>query len=961
MAEQKSRNTFAWIVLLFILLVRSSTILGLNPNTSLDKYIHHIWTTRDGLPQNTIHSITQDNSGYMWLGTDRGLVRFDGSLFKTFDKTNTPAIKNNSITSLLMTKKGTLWIGTYGGGITSYKNRRFKNYSNKNGLPNHFITALAEDHHENLWIGTTGGGLIRFNGKTFTAFTDAEGLSYNIVTSLFRDSKGILWIGTEKGLNCLKDDKIISYPENHNLANSSINTIIEDSKGYLRIGTANGLLCIRNRPPDLKKGNCTTFTRENGLVDNFISAVKEDKDGSLWIATNGGLNRMRTADKKIEIHGFTSKDGLSDNALTSLYEDKWGNVWVGTSGGGLNVFKEGEFTFYTIKDGLSSNYIKAIYEDDAGTLWIGTNGGGLNSFKKGKFNAYSKKDGLSSNYVDSLCSDSEGNLWIGTTNGLNRFKNRKFDIFTMEDGLPNNSIRSLFRDSKGNLWIGTFGGGLSRYKEGRFHTLDTTEGVPDNFVLALAEDKYGNLWIGTNSGVSCFDGNLFRRFSRGENAPRGMVQDIYCDAEGSVWIAAGDDGLIRWKDGLFTRFKTDEVLSGSVIYRIIEDPRENLWMSSARGIFSVSRRQLNRYADSESKQHFINWRHFQEDDGLKTSVCTGGFQPAGWKSKNGMIWFPTIKGIAAVDFGKTIFSVQEPVGISEMPGDIARGFSYVTVIREEPAIIEKIVADGRPVTLHDPFKLPPGTKKIEFHFIALNYRTPGKTLFKYRLWGYDRKWQKSRKNSAVYQGVPAGRYRFIVFARSSDENWTFEGDSYSFFIRFPFHQTFWFYFLLTLGLVFLVFAVPYLLEIRAKRKRVREEKYRGSTLTDQKSKMYLNRLLKIMAEEKPYLDASLSLQKLAQQMDITKEDLSQVINEQLGRNFKHLINEYRIEEAKRKLEDPRENQFVILKIAFDAGFNSKSVFNASFKKYTGLSPSEYRKKYQKNMASGRGKQSEKAK
>ena len=509
----------------------------------------------------------------------------------------------------------------------------------------------------------------------------------------------------------------------------------------------------------------------------------------------------------------------------------------------------------------------------------------------------------------------------------------------------------MFQDSNHNLWIGTFGGGLNRYQNGTFEYFDTEKGLSDNFILALEEDKYGNLWIGTNRGLNCFDHQFFRHFSNRDGIPQGRILDIYCDPEGTIWLATNDEGLIRYKNGIFTPFKSSGGFADHLIYRILEDHQKNLWLSSDKGIFSVSRRRLNWYMDGSSD--FIDWHHFQEGDGLKTSVCSGGFQPAGWKTSNDMIWFPTIKGIAVIDLRKPQFMVKNQPGIPNLPDEAELDYAkmehipHMTVVRQLPVLIEKVVADNTAYNPASHFKLPSRTEKIEFYYTAIDYGPPGNVVFKYRLMGYDKKWTRTTNHkSVVYLDVPAGDYEFKVLARQSDGKWSYDGDSCFFSIKPPFLQTFWFYFLLTLGLTMVTLGIPKLLEIMTKKRLAKEEKYKSSTLSLHKSKTYLNRLLKIMAEEKPYLDPELSLQTLANRMGITKEDLSQVINEQLDRNFKNFLNEYRIEEAKKKLLDPKENQFVLMKIALDVGFNSKSVFNASFKKFTGMSPSQYRKRHQ---------------
>jgi ligand-binding sensor domain-containing protein/AraC-like DNA-binding protein len=943
-------------IFFFIFFAGPLEVAGLDPKTPVTKFIHHIWTTGSGLPQNTIHSIVQDNNGYLWLGTERGIARFDGTWFRILNKGNTPAIRNNFITSLFISGDGALWIGTYGGGIIRYKDSEFKNYSIEDGLTNHFINAIAEDHDQNLWFGTTGDGVIQLKNEKFISITREKGLAYDIVNCLLSDSKGRLWIGTEKGLNCINKGRITLFTTANGLPTDNIKTIFQDHRGRLWVGTTDGVGFIR-RPKDLKKKKFIVLDTQDGLSSNLVHSIIQDTEGNIWIAAEGGLSRIKSESlnkrihDKIDLHleHFTSQDGLSDDSLLSLYEDRWGNLWVGTYGGGLNVLRDGKFDFLTEEDGLTSDYTTAIYEDAKKTLWIGTSGGGLNQVKEEEIITYTKKDGLSSNYIQSLCDDREGNLWIGTNNGLNRFKNGQIDIFTTRQGLSNNSIKSLYLDSKDNLWIGTFGGGLNRFFNGRFEYFDKENGLSDNFVLALEEDNYGNLWIGTNRGLNCFDGQLFRHFGASDGIPQGRILDIYCDPIGVLWIATHDEGLIRYKNAVFTPFKSTGGFTGHAIYRILEDHRQNLWLSSNKGIFSVSRRQLNRYMNGGNS---IDWQHFQEGDGLKTSVCSGGFQPAGWKTSDERIWFPTLKGAAVMDLRKPKFPIENQSNVPDIPGEIGifqetEGTVLVTVVRQLLVHIEKVIADNRDYNPDSYFILPSKTEKIEFHFASVDLESPGNIVFQYRLIGYDKKWIRiTNRKSVVYHNLPAGDYEFKVLARRSDGQFVYGEASCVFSIKPPFVQTFWFFFLLSLGFSTIIIGLPRAMEIMAKKKIEKEEKYKSSTLGAHKSKKLLHQLLKIMTEEKPFLDPELSLQKLAARMEITKEDLSQIINEQLDRNFKNFINEYRVEEAKNKLLDPKENQFVLMKIAFDVGFNSKSVFNASFKKFTGMSPSQYRKKHQ---------------
>ncbi len=916
---------------------------ALDPNKMVGNYIHHTWTTRDGLPQDTIYSIVQDHQGFIWIGTGKGLARFDGMDFKTFNKSNTPTIKNDAITTLFIASDKTLWIGTYGGGITLYKNNHFFNPSSIDTLPNNFIQSITEDEEKNTWIGTMGGGILHFKDNTFSAITTEHGLSSNMVSCVLADSRGKLWIGTANGLNCLDQGEFTVYTTADGLLDDNIKTMFEDKKGNLWIGTPRGINIIKYRGSDLEKGRVLSLTTKDGLSDNVIRCTREDLHGSIWIATSRGLNRLTRG-----VEQFTSQDGLSDNSLECLYEDKWGNLWIGTSAGGLNVLRDGKFTFYTTREGLADNSVKAIYEDNTGALWIGTNGAGLNRYVDGKFTLYTEKDGLNSNNIDSIYGDKAGNLWIGTPKGLNRLDKNGFMSFSSKDGLSNPVVRAIFCDGKGDLWIGTFGGGLNRFRNGKFEVFDRANGLSNNFVLAINEDPKGYLWVGTSKGLNRFKDGRFEVFSMQDGLSGDMIMDIYVDADGVPWIATNGGGLNRFKDDRFTKFAAETGgLSNHVFYRIIEDSRSNFWMSSNEGIFSVSRIALNRYADGKNRS--FQTYHFQEEDGLKTSVCSGGFQPAGWKTKDGNIWFPTLKGIAMINLSRVTFRVTELPEVLEKEDKATPvpSVSYIVVVLEQTVLIDKVTVDDVPMDMNNNL-FPANLKKIEFQFKLLNYTAPDRVVFKYRLIGYDDQWRDiGDGNKAVYRNIPSGNYVFRVLGQNSYGDWMYRGDSYSFYIATLFYESFWFYFLVTTALALAALGIPKLLERKANRIQSEMEKYKSSSLSGKQAEIYLRKLLTLMEVEKLFLDPELSLGALAQRVGCTKENLSQVINEQTGLNFKNFLNKYRVAEAEKKLADPKENQFVLMKIAFDVGFNSKSVFNAAFKKFTGMSPSEYRGKVQK--------------
>ena len=792
-----NRRAF-FIILLLVLFALSSTVLALDPQKKITQYMHDSWGIEQGLPQNTVHAIIQTRDGYLWLGTQEGLARFDGLHFTIYNKKNVEQLTNSWIRALCQDREGNLWIGTDGGGLTCLKpgNRKgetFIIYTKKQGLSNQRIRSIYEDRQGNLWIGTEGGGLNRLKNGKFTAYTTRQGLSANAVLSICEDRKGGLWIGTKTGLNRWKDDQLTIYTTKAGLSDNMIWSILEGAEGSLWIGTDSGL----NR---LKNGKFTKYNTREGLTNNRISALFEDKERYLWIGTyGGGLYRLENE----TFTAYTTKEGLSDDFVLSIYEDLEGSLWIGTGGGGLDRLKEGKFTPYTTSEGLSHNVVSSIYEDRKKNLWIGTYGGGLNRFRGGTFITYTTRQGLSQNLVRSIYQDREENLWVGTDNGLNRLKDGEFVTFTTKQGLANNKVWCIYEDRYRNLWIGT-DSGLNCLEDGNFAAYTREQGLSNEKIMCILEDKNGNLWIGTNGGgLNCLKNGKFTVYTTGQGLSNNMVWSLYEDEEGTLWIGTHGGGLNRLKQGKFTHYSVKEGLFDDIVYQILEDDRGNLWMSCNKGIFKVKKEQLNQLAEGKIKS--FRSVSYNEKDGMKSRECNGGTQPAGWKTRDGKLWFPTVKGVIMID----------PTRIKTNP-------------YPPPVVIEKIMADNRcfqPPFITDMGNMifPAGIERLEIQYAGLSLLVPDKVRFKFRLEEFDKDWvEVGNRRTAYYTKLPPGYYRFQVIACNNDGVWNKTGTSLSFYVKPYFSQTFWFYSLLVLAVFLMVFT--------GYRVRVRQLKHRAETL-----------------------------------------------------------------------------------------------------------------------------------
>lgn len=757
-----------------LLLLFGGPLLALDPRQAVTQYIHDIWQTEEGLPQNSVQAIVQTKDGYLWLGTQQGLVRFDGVRFTLYDKENTPEIKNNAVWALCASRDGSVWMGTYGGGLTRLKNGKFTTYTTKNGLSNDLIRVLYEDSKGNLWIGTRGGGLDLFHNGKFTVYTTEDGLANNIVRAIYEDRDGNIWVGTDVGVNRITDGKFSLFTANDGLSNSSVWAIYQDHQGDLWFGTQGGGL------DRYSHGQFTSYNTRDGLRNSQINSILEDDQGSLWIGTyGGGVSRFR--DGKFSNYG--TREGLTNDVIWAMLYDPQGSLWIGTENGGLNRLKDGKFITYTTGEGLAGDNLYTIFEDREQNIWIGTNGWGLSRYHDGKFTNYGLKEGLTALSVNALSQDRDGAIWVGTRGGgLNRFKDGKFTSYTMADGLADNTVLSLCQDHEGALWIGTYGGGLSRFKNGKFTTFDSHNGLSNNTVFSLFEDSSQNLWIGTyGGGLIRYSGGKFTIFTTDQGLSNNTIFSLYEDSDHTLWIGTYGGGLNRYSNGRFKSYTTADGLFNDVVNQILEDKHGNLWMSCSKGIYRVRKKDLAEY--DEKKISTIPSPSYDREDGMKSSECYGGAQPAGWRDHEGQLWFPTSRGAVEVD--------PERIRVNEIP---------------PPVVIEQFLSDEKDITdkaRHSAPSLPPGTEKLQFQYTAFSYLAPRKLQFKYRLEGFDHDWiTANARREAYYTNIPPGDYRFHVIACNEDGVWNKSGAVLAFRLKPRFYQTFWFYGLCALGLLY---------------------------------------------------------------------------------------------------------------------------------------------------------------
>ena len=782
------RNTFRLCTLLFYISLSApcGRAQGLDPAKSISQYSHQVWQTKDGLPQNSVNAIIQDRSGYLWLGTQEGLVRFDGVRFYVVDKKHVPDLESNYVWAIAEGSDSSLWIGTRGGGLLHLKGGKSRAYTTRDGLPSDIVVSLAFDSHDNLWIGTHEGGLTCFTAGDFRTYSTAEGLPSNTAQVLLRDSKERIWIGTGGGgLSCMVDGALSTFNRKQGLGSDIVTALHETRQGLLLIGTTDGVRVM-------KDGRITPFTVAGRKLAEVVLSIQEDRNGAIWFGmAGGGLVRVW----KDRVDRFGTKEGLSDGLVRALFEDREGNLWIGTYGGGLNRFSEARFDSYTRSEGLSHDFILSICEDGQGAMWIGTYEGGLNRLKNGSITQVTTRDGLPMNTITSVCSDRSGAIWIGTNGkGLARLKEGRVTSYASPNDQNDHAVLCMLQDSRGQVWIGS-NKGLSRWTGEFLETVNVFGDLPLSPVVALAESRAGHLWIGTDGGGLVRLKNGERTLlTRRDGLANDFVISLYEDGEGSLWIGTDGGGLCRYRDGKFVTIDSRRGLFDDVVFSILEDSSGNFWMSCNKGIFRVAKKDLDDVAEERSKS--IVCASFGKADGMPSNECVGRRQPSAWKGKDGRLWFSTIKGVVVIDPKKMRTNTQPP-----------------------PVLIEALVAEGSFVRTSNIVTVPPRYDRFEIRYTALSFVASEKVEFQYCLEGFDARWiTAGSRRIAYYTNVPSGTYTFRLRAGNNDGVWNTEGASMIVTVEPYFYRTWYFY--VGLALLFGLFgAAAYRTRMIGHRKR----------------------------------------------------------------------------------------------------------------------------------------------
>ena len=727
-----------------LILVRLSPLILIWFHTATAQYHLDHWTTDDGLPQNSIRSITQTRDGYLWMTTFDGLVRFNGVQFKVFDKSNTRGLSTNRFTAVYEDTQGTLWAGTGDGGLTRYRDGRFTSYTPADGAPAGEVLAFAPDLKGELLIRIGAGQFYLREGKFISAPPE-----YGTKTHYLAPSRTEWTIGPHETKQ-LKDGGTIDYPLTLSIPEGV--SPYEDSKGNLWIGDKSGVYSLRD-------GQITRFSKKDGVPASVVlRPYCEDDEGGVWFAADP-LARFK--DGKFTSYGKDS--ALGGLSISSLFKDREGTIWIGTSRGLFRLAKQ-FITGYSTANGLLDREVYPILQSRNGDIWVGSILG-LSRFRDGVF--HNTPLPASYNVVQALGEDNTGGLWVGIVGGL-LLRHENGRLINLSGLVQKAIVSTILTDRGGDVWVGSERG-LFRFREGRVIAHYTTkEGLPSDDVTVIHEDHQGALWIATSGNLSRFEEGRFVTYAMSDGLATNHIRSIYEDQEGTFWIGTYDDGLRRFRDGRFFSYRMEHGLFNNGVFQILEDRHGSFWISCNKGIYRVSRRELNDFADGKISR--INSVAYGKRDGMLNSECNGGRLPAGIIARDGKFWFPTQAGVAVIDPEAVYVNPDAP-----------------------PVLIESVTLERNPIDFQHGITVQPGQRGLEISYTGLSYIKSDQIRFKYKLEGMDTDWiDAGTRRVAYFPYPPPGNYTFRVIAANSDGVWNNTGASINLVVRAPFWRRWWF-------------------------------------------------------------------------------------------------------------------------------------------------------------------------
>ncbi|NOT62643.1 MAG: hypothetical protein HOP19_20750 [Acidobacteria bacterium] len=795
--------------------------------TAQAQYRFDSWTTAEGLPQNSVTALVQTRDGYLWFTTIDGLVRFDGLRFTVFDRGNTLAITSNRFLCLYEDASGVLWAGTEYGGLLRYRHGEFSALTTAQGLPSNNIEEIRGNAAGGVYVRYPGGYGWWREGR-FTAVTDPL---TTLQEKTFIASNGFRWRAAS---NEVIRAVVTSETERAAKLRFIGHTFFDYQlmRGRLLFETRQGALwgSTDARRFFRVQDNALTWFDLGALPRGSWNAqpaqftlAAEDRDGTLWFGTNRGLLCFRAG----RLTRYTTADGLADNEITGLLIDREGIVWVATPHGLTRISKQAITTLST-PQGLPYKVVHPILQERSGSILIGSYA--LTRYANGKLTSFNVGGTVHQRGIESLYEDPQGVLWIGSKGEIWRIVKGRTERFPLTQFQTELTVYAFWQDRARNFWFAT-NQGLFKLTDGKLTAYAALAGLSEHEFRVIHEDRHGALWFGANGGLAKWQDGQFVAFAGQNQLTHEKVFALHETADGSLWIGTYDNGLRRLRDGQLTVYKAEHGLFNNEVFRMLEDERENFWISSNKGIYRVSKRQLDDFA--AGKIAAISSVAYGVADGMRNVECNAGRSPAGSKMRDGKLWFPTQDGVAIVDPAALTTNTQPPA-----------------VVIEQAFINRQTTHWASGVTLQ------PGQENLEIAYTGLSFSKPEQVKFQYKLEGWDRDWiEAGTRRSAYYSYLRPGSYHFKVRAANSDGVWSDTSAELPLTVIPPFYRTWWFLSLLLLAASAATFALYRLRIGQLNRLHETREAFSQQLLESQEA--FARRLIEAQEHERQRIAAEL--------------------------------------------------------------------------------------------------------
>lgn len=731
------------------------------------------YSTADGLSQSQVRALMQDQKGFLWLGTHRGVNKFDGRNFTSYSAKS--AIIGNFVTDLIQDQQGRIWIAT-DKGISRFDGRGFVNYTTEDSLPlpSPDVQALMEDSDGRIWVGVGGEICVIEEGRLIVKpYSWDQPHQQRIIYDLLEIPGGHVWIATDQGLFQWRGQRIEPYTIADLPSRPEIYKILVDKKGRLWLGTNRGVYLIDQQ-------RVTHFTQQEGLSDNRVFCLVEDQQGWIWFGTGRGVSYFHDG----KISRIVRTDRILDFQIRSAAIDSEGDLWFGTEGGGVRKLTRGVFEQYNMEDGLSSNIAKSFLKDESGRIWVSTYDQGINIIRDRTVLTAERKGiqtpGMGGKDISYSFEDSKGNFWFAFyTGGITRYDGKGFRTYGASAGLTAGASYCIAEDHTGQLWIGT-DKGIYVLKNETFSHIGLEEGLRDETVFSLLEDSRQRVWIGTSKGLSRWEAGKIRHF---DHAGDNVISFLEEKDEQRLWIASSVSLSLYdlATDSAFIPVRVSGAEGAEVAVSLaLETPKGGrfLWIGTENGAYRLD---LSTFDPTRENATF---EHYTQKDGLPSMECNAN---AAFVDEEGNLWLGTAEG-----------AIRKPAD-SERRDPEMEPRIHITEVRisSDSTWQDLGYQIDRNTSLPANLSLPYTENTLDFHYIGISLKSPQQIEYKHRLLGQDdRDWEEiksTRQTNVSIANLIPGNYTFEVITKKESSQWDENNVArFSFTIQRPYWQTWWF-------------------------------------------------------------------------------------------------------------------------------------------------------------------------